>query len=538
MNRCRKWPAACLALAVVFCSATNGSDLTGKKDPARQALAQLETLKTDANGTTSVFYDYVEDGILKGGRSVIQVPKSNLATLTAMPPYNAYTLIDNGPSDNRIDLVFVGDGYTADEMDIYLGHVLNVIASFFNEPPLDTYANYFNVHVVEVISNESGVDEPDYGIYRDTALDMAFNCSGIPRLLCVDYGKAWAAAANARDVDLVLAIANTTRYGGAGYTKLSTLAGGNDEAVELALHEYGHSFAGLDDEYDYADGATYTGSEPTNPNVSIYNAAAQSAQYRKWYRWLDLPEVDTFEGAAYCQYGIYRPTENSKMRALGYPFGPINVEQFVFSIYNYLSPIDAVSPASSDVLQSSTVFSITAQNPVNNTLNIEWLIDAAPIPGANEVNFCPDACMAANTVQTLTARVSDGTASVRDENKREALLTDQRNWLVWKASADFTSDGIVDMADLYEMALRWLLTVPAYDVAPSGGDGIVNFRDFAALANQWHSGPVNMTAWYEMFLTWLVDERDFDIAPPGRDGVVNFQDFAVLSSQWQGPGNP
>lgn len=530
MKRCRKWPV-CLALVVVLCSAINGSDLPGKKAPALQAMAQLETLNTDANNTTSVFYDYVEDGILKGGRSVIQVPKSNLKTLTAMPPYNAYTLIDNGPSDNRIDLVFVGDGYTADEMDIYHRDVLNVIASFFDEPPLDTYANYFNVHVVEVISNESGVDEPDYGIYRDTALDMAFNCNGIPRLLCVDYGKAWAAASNARAVDLVLAIANTSRYGGAGYSKLSTLAGGNSSAVEVALHEYGHSFAGLHDEYDYGDGATYHGSEPTNPNVSIYNASAQLAQYRKWYRWLDLPEVDAFEGAAYCQYGIYRPTENSKMRSLGYPFGPVNIEQFVFSIYSYLSPIDAVSPVSSDILQSSTVFSVTTQNPVNHTLNIEWLIDAAPIPGANGVNFCPDAYMASNTVQTLTARVSDETALVRDENKRETLLTDQHNWLVWKASADFTGDRIVNIDDLYEMAQRWLLTISVYDVAPTGGDGVVNFRDFAAMAKQLQSG--DMTAWHEMFLSWLADER-FDIAPPGRDGIVNFLDFAVLATQWQG----
>ena len=142
--------------------------------------------------------------------------------------------------------------------------------------------------------------------------------------------------------------------------------------------------------------------------------------------------------------------------------------------------------------------------------------------------------MAVNTVQTLTARVSDGTASVRDESKRETLLTDKHNWFVWKASADFTGDDIVNTADLYEMALRWLLTVPPYDVATAGGDGIVNFQDFAALANQWQSDSINMTAWYEMFLTWLVDERNFDIAPPGRDGIVNFQDFAVLSAQWQG----
>jgi len=487
IDRCREWLVVCLAILTVFNSATNGRDLTSKRDPARRALAQLETLKMDENGMMQVYYDYLEDGRLKGGKSIMPVPELELATLAAMPPYNAYTLIDNGPSENRIDLVFVGDGYTADEMDTYLDHVQNVITDFFNDQPLDAYVNYFNVHVVEVVSNESGVDEPDNGIYRDTALDMTFNCNNIPRLLCVDYGKAWTAAENARDVDVVLALANSTRYGGAGYSKLSTLAGGNDAAVELALHEYGHSFAGLADEYHYEDGSTYTGPEPTPPNVSIYDADAQLAQQRKWYRWLDLAEVGTFEGAMYKQYAIYRPTQDSKMKALGYPFGPVNVEQFVFGIYDDLSPIDAVSPVSNDVFWSTIVFSVTVQRPLTHTVSIEWQIDGVPIYGANEANFCPDSYLATNTVQILTARVVDAVLLVRDENKRENLLTDQQNWLVWKASADFTGDGFVNMADLSEMILRWLLNEPDYDIAPGGGDGIVNFQDFAILAKDWLS---------------------------------------------------
>ena len=490
MDRCREWLVVCLAILTVFNSATNGRDLTSKRDPARRALAQLETLKMDENGMMEVYYDYVEDGRLKGGKSIMPVPELELATLAAMPPYNAYTLIDNGPSENRIDLVFVGDGYTADEMDTYLDHVQNVITGFFNDEPLDAYVNYFNVHVVEVVSNESGVDEPDNGIYRDTALDMTFNCNNVPRRLCVDYGRAWTAAENARDVDVVLVLANSTRYGGAGYSKLSTLAGGNDSAVELALHEYGHSFAGLADEYHYGDGATYTGPEPTQPNVSIYDADAQLAQQRKWYCWLDLAEVGTFEGAMYKQYGIYRPTQSSKMKVLGYPFGPVNVEQFVFAIYDDISPIDAVSPVSNDVFWSTIVFSVTVQRPVTHTVSIEWQIDGVPIYGANEVNFCPDSYLATNTVQILTARVVDGVLLVRDENKRENLLTDQQNWLVWKASAaDFTGDGFVNMADLSEMILRWLLNEPDYDIAPPGGNDIVNFQDFAILAKDWLAEP-------------------------------------------------
>jgi hypothetical protein len=460
-------------------------DLTNKRDPARRALAQIETLAKDESGTMEVYYDYMEDGKLKGGKLIMPVPKPELATLEAMPPYNAYPLIDNGPSENRIDLVCVGDGYTADEMDVYLNNVQNVIANFFIEEPLDIYASYFNVHVVEVISNESGVDEPDYGIYRDTALDMTFNCSGIPWLLCVNYGKAWTAAENARDVDLVLALANSTRYGGAGYSKLSTLAGGNSATVEVALHEFGHSFAGLADEYHYGDGSTYTGPEPVQSNVSIYDAGTQLAQQLKWYLWLNLPEVDTFEGALYKQYGIYRPTESSKMKALGYPFRPVNVEQFIFSIYEEISPIDAVEPASDDVLPAATIFSVNNQTPATYALDVQWQIDGVLVPSANETSFCPENYLTANTVQTLTAKVADNTISVRDENKRQNLLTDQANWLVWKPSADFDDNGIVDTNDLFSMVIWWLSDKTDFDIAPPGGDGIVNFQDFSVLGAQW-----------------------------------------------------
>ncbi len=484
MCRCKEWMLVFLVILTALTSATDGRGLSGMRDPARRALGQVESLKTDEKGMMEVYYDYLEDGMLKGGKSVMPVPEAELSVLEAMPPYNAYTLIDNGASENRIDLVFVGDGYRAGEMDTYLGHVQNVLSAFFNEEPLDVYENYFNVHVVEVVSNESGVDEPDYGIYRDTALDMAFNCNGTPRLLCVDYGKAWTAAGNARDVDLVLALANTTRYGGAGYSKLSTLSGGNSFAVELALHEFGHSFAELADEYDYGEGPTYTGPEPGQVNVSIYVAAIQLAGQLKWYRWLDLAEVDTFEGAMYCEFGIYRPTQNSLMRALGRPFDPVNVEQFIFSIYEDISPIDAVSPVSNDILWSTIDFSVTAQIPVGHTLSVEWQIDGVPIAGANEPNLCPDSYLADNTVQTLTARVVDDVLLVRDENKRDNLLSDEQDWLVWKGSADFTGEGLVNFLDLSEMLSWWLLNHPDYDIAPPGGDGIVNFQDFAVFANQ------------------------------------------------------
>src|SRR5687767_13504803 len=261
---------------------------------------------------------------------------------------NVTTILDNGSSTNRIDIVLVGDGYTAAQLPNYAAHAQNAVSQFFQQAPLSLYKSLFNVHRVDVISNQSGVDnDPSPGVLRDTALDMQFWCSGIERLLCVDPFKAAGFAANAPDVDQVLAVANSTKYGGAGYpgNNLGTFSGGNGSALEVALHEFGHAFADLADEYDYADGATYFGGEPFEPNITKQTAAQIAASQTKWHRWLDLPEVDAFEGASYNQFGLYRPTFNSKLRSLGQPWGAVNAEQLIVSVYKTVRPIDDATPA-------------------------------------------------------------------------------------------------------------------------------------------------------------------------------------------------
>jgi hypothetical protein len=228
------------------------------------------------------------------------------------------------------------------------------------------------------------------------------------------------------------------------------------------------------------------------------------------------------------------------MKALGYPFGPVNVEQFIFSIYGEISPIDAVAPTSNGLLPSDTVFSVTNQTPASYALDVQWQIDGVPVPGANETNFCPENYLAANTVQTLTVKVADNTILVRDEIKRQNLLTNQENWLVWKPSADFDDNGIVDTKDLLSMVTWWLSDKTDFDIAPPGSDGIVNFQDFSVLAAQWKqpsadfddNGIVDAKDLLSMVTWWLSDKTDFDIAPSGGDGIVNFQDFSVLAAQW------
>ena len=186
------------------------------------------------------FADEATGEFVDGG--IVELPGRSVGDggIAGVIPADAFTMIDNGPSANRIDLVFVGDGYLDTQLATYVAHLNNGIDELFSQEPFVTYGPYFNVHRVNVISPESGVDnDPNPGIDRDTALDMAFWCSGIERLLCVNVNKAYDYALNAPEVDHVFAVANSSKYGGAGYiaSDLATFSGGNGAAPEVAIHE-------------------------------------------------------------------------------------------------------------------------------------------------------------------------------------------------------------------------------------------------------------------------------------------------------------
>ncbi len=360
-------------------------------------------------------------------------------------------MLNHGHTSNRIAIAVLGDGYTAAQIATYASHVNTVINAFFAQEPLAAYKPYFNVHRVDVESAESGVDEPDLGIFRNTALDMTYNCAGIERLLCINVSKAFTAANSAPQRDQILALANSTRYGGAGYpsNNLGTLAGNNGAAVEIALHEFGHSFADLADEYDYGESPNYNGPEFPDANVTIYTAAQMAAPQRKWFRWLDLPHVDAFEGAHYHQFGVYRPTFDSKMRNLNRPFQEVNVEQFIIELYQIVRPIDAVSPDTGPLQTADQPFTVFPMAPLDHALDIQWYVDGAPIDGATTATVLPMAFGLSPGAHTLTVEVIDSTPRVRDPVAIAALLTDLETWTIAvpDVGPDFDMDGISDVND-------------------------------------------------------------------------------------------
>ena len=196
--------------------------------------------------------------------------------------------------------------------------------------------------------------------------------------------------ADARDI--VLVIVNDREYGGSGGS--IAVASLHASATELVLHETGHTFALLADEYTDSPPPCQT----TEPSAANATRETQRALI-KWRHWIDpftpvptpgstngLPGL--YEGAVYCVSGAYRPTFNSKMRALGRPFEQINTEQHIRRVYNLVSPIDSWSPTPAAVtvtVGASNVFSVTGPVPATHALSVRWLVVASrsrPAPGS------------------------------------------------------------------------------------------------------------------------------------------------------------
>lgn len=383
------------------------------------------------------FWDSVDaQGHLFGGQFEVDAPPHG--SVTSVIPAHVETLTPSlsflpPPSGNRIDLVFVGDGYQTAQIPTYATHVNNIVASFFALEPYASYQSYFNVHRVDVVSVDAGVDnDPNQGVLRNTALDMGYWCGGVQRALCVDIGKAYQFANNAPDVDLVCAIANSGTYGGVGYpgNYLATSSGSNSLAVQIVQHEFGHALGKLADEYDYGGPATWTGGEPFERDVSTRTAAQMAQLGVKWSAWLGSNDaafdglVSTYEGAYYSQFGVFRPTNNSLMRNLGRPFNLPSAESMVIEIYKFVRPIDASSSTSTNYTGTETL-SITPLVPVNygGPLTIQWKLDGQPIAGATGTTFDLSTLALGGCPATVSVTVTDTTPLVRDAAARAQWLT-------------------------------------------------------------------------------------------------------------------
>ena len=356
---------------------------------------------------------------------------------------------NNGPDQNRINVAILGDGYTSEDLAQYAIDMNLLLAELFGDRPFADYASYFNVRRVDVTSHESGADHPAQNVYRDTALGARYDCLDIARLVCVDHGAVLdvldrSVPATARDIVIVLV--NDDAFGGSGgrFPVTST----NRSSAQILLHEIGHSFGLLADEYTGGGPACVDSVEPPEVNVTRESTAAAI----KWSYWIEpgtpVPATDSrpgvvsaYEGAKYCESGLYRPTFASKMRALGKPFEQVNTEQLIRRIYNLVSPIDAVSPTTVELRSEeceSLEFSVkTPGEPggLPGTLETTWRIGGAVAARGSSLTVA--GCLLSTGSHGIEVEVRDVTTAVR-RDPDEALVERFR----WNLEISLTAEQL------------------------------------------------------------------------------------------------
>ena len=253
-------------------------------------------------------------------------------------PYSFETvdLEINGPVSDKVDILFLAEGYTAGEMDKFLEDARRSAGYIFSEEPFSSSREQFNLRAVKSVSRDSGTDIPGQGVWKNTVLNSSFFTFGVERYMTtMDYKTVCDVAASA-PYDQIYILVNTEKYGGGGiYNHYSISAADNLQSRAVVIHEFGHAFGGLADEY-YNSAVAYSDYfpldvEPWNPNLTTLVDFPS-----KWEHMLaedtpvptpaedayaDVPGV--YEGGGYVAKGVFRPMIDCRMHTNDATFCPV-----------------------------------------------------------------------------------------------------------------------------------------------------------------------------------------------------------------------
>ncbi|MER8183248.1 M64 family metallopeptidase [Kitasatospora sp. NPDC094015] len=336
----------------------------------------------------------------------------------------------SGDPANRITLVLLGDGYTEDQQNVFREQADRAWRALMEIEPFRTYQGFFNIRRVDVVSPSSGIAESEStGRSTRTPLGMHFWCEGTARLLCADESATARYAGEGDGPQYLIALANSSEYGGAGGTGVTTLAGGSPDAGRIIQHEIGHTVGELGDEYDSApDDADY-------PNLATVDADQMRRTKVKWWRWLDAPSPDGggTVGAYRSANGLYRPTEDSVMRTLGGSYNLPSREAIIEQLYRRVRPLDGATPAPGEVAAPARLAVQPLQLTGARQLRVDWTVDGVAVePQAPDRTWLDTAALALAPGRRVTvqATVTDTTDWVRDEGFRQEFMTRSVSWTV------------------------------------------------------------------------------------------------------------
>lgn len=281
-------------------------------------------------------------------------PNDELVAVKGQNPIKHQYIHKGGDPEHTIDIAMLAEGYRPEEMDSFINHASRIANEILSYEPYASNKDKFNFVAVMTPSRESGVSVPLKSRWRDTAFGSHYSTFYSSRYLTTPHVQKLHDSLSGIPYEHIIILVNTTEYGGGGiYNSYQIAAANHPLTLPVAVHEFGHSFGGLADEYFYAgeEDETYPlDIEPWEPNITTLvdfkskwedmvdpgtpiptpwteENLSRDEKMKMAAENKDEPKVEVigaYEGGGYKPKGIYRPVETCRMRDNYHPaFCPV-----------------------------------------------------------------------------------------------------------------------------------------------------------------------------------------------------------------------
>ena len=256
-------------------------------------------------------------------------PENYFIKTERVDEYESFDVLYSGDPSVKVDIVIIPDGYTADEMETFRNDCDEFTGYLFNSSPFKENKNKFNIRGINAPSEESGTDIPAEDLWKKTLVNSTFYTFDLERYLMTTDNKTLRNVAANVPYDQIYILVNSNKYGGGSIYNLYSVCVNDNQAEEFVfVHEFGHGFASLADEYFTSDVAYQDfyslDVEPLDPNLTtLVNFDS---------KWKDMVEDGTpiptpnieeyedvlgaFEGGGYVEKGVYRPKQDCTMKSI------------------------------------------------------------------------------------------------------------------------------------------------------------------------------------------------------------------------------
>jgi len=290
------------------------------------------------------------DGIFEKQFELKVDPKDKFISKEKPLDYPVEKVVFNGDPSKKVDIVFLPDGYTQSEMTQFLQDVKTYADYIFGCTPFKENKEKINIWAVLAPSMETGVDNPGINDWKNNLFSMTYYTQDVERYLMSTNIKTIRDVAGEVPYDNICIISNSSKYGGGAiYNYYTSFPNKNNNGAYLIVHEFGHHFCALGDEYYTSEVGV---EEYYKLNVEPYEANLTTLVDfdKKWKNMMDsktpIPTPSTedykntlgvFEGGGYVPKGVYRPKQDCTMKSISYDnFCPV-CKKAIIEMINYYS---------------------------------------------------------------------------------------------------------------------------------------------------------------------------------------------------------